>query len=370
MRFRLFALALAAALLPCLAHAAQVDPLQPVKTRLGADGVAQTEIASAFSKPGVAFKPEPMGQKLLEMYTSKYGSEVVRALQTRLTELGYFSKSATGRPEYLFRSGVRAFQREHGLKEDGKASPDLLELARQEQRKASPEVQQTLKALADSGPPQMYEVIVTPERLGEAKEFFLANTAILEEVRQRYGVPPEVTTGLLTVETRVGKFLGEDLALNNLASMAAANKYALVAGVFAGENVTPDRAAWLDAKAQEKAAWAYAELKALFSYARANGLDPAAMPGSIYGAVGVSQFMPTSLLRWGADGDGDGRVDVFQVRDAVSSMGNYLRAHGFTGNLEDEATLRQALFRYNHSDTYVNTIMAVAHYLKGGPALP
>jgi membrane-bound lytic murein transglycosylase B len=63
-------------------------------------------------------------------------------------------------------------------------------------------------------------------------------------------------------------------------------------------------------------------------------------------------------------------VDIFNVRDAVHSMANYLRNHGFTGNLDDEATMREALFRYNHSDTYVNTIMAVAHYLKGGSPQP
>jgi membrane-bound lytic murein transglycosylase B len=341
-----------------------------VKSKLISDGVPQPEVNSVFSKQEVRFTPDPMGKKLLEMYTAKYGSDVVRKLQTRLGALGYFFGPANGRPDYLFRNGVRAFQRDHGLSVDGRYSLDMLTLAEQEQQKASVETQTELKEMAAKGPPDMYEVIIQPERLAEAKAFLEANKQILDEVQQRYGVPPVVTVGLLTVETRVGKFLGDNLAVNNLASMAASSKAASVMSVFAGENVTPDRKAWLDSKASEKAAWAYTELKALFQYARQNKLDLAAMPGSIYGAIGVSQFMPTSLMRYGADGDGDGRVDIFNVRDAVNSMANYLRAHGFTGNLEDEATLREALFRYNHSQTYVNTIMAVSHFLKGGAPLP
>jgi membrane-bound lytic murein transglycosylase B len=360
-------LALFLALTATLALAGEFDA---VKSKLVSDGVPQAEVNSVFSKQEVRFTPEPMGKKLLEMYTSKYGSDVVRKLQTRLSALGYFFGPANGRPDFLFRNGVRAFQRDHSLSVDGRYSLDMLTLAEQEQQKASVETQTELKEMAAKGPPDMYEVIIQPERLAEAKAFLEGNKHILDDVQQRYGVPPVVTVGLLTVETRVGKFLGDNLAVNNLASMAASTKAASVMSAFSGENVTPDRRAWLDAKASEKAAWAYTELKALFQYARQNKLDLTAMPGSIYGAIGVSQFMPTSLLRYGVDGDGDGRVDIFNVRDAVNSMANYLRAHGFTGNLEDEATLREALFRYNHSQTYVNTIMAVSHFLKGGSPLP
>lgn len=350
------------------AHAGDFDAL---KARLASDGVSRAAVDAAFLNPAVAYTPTPMGTKLLEMYTKKYGSDVVRALQARLSELGYYFGQATGRPDFVFRNGVRAFQRDHGLAEDGKPGQDLLSLARQEQKKASAKTSAELKALADKGPPDVYEVILKPERLAEAREFLQANQAVLEEVRQRYGVPPTVTVGLLTVETRVGKFLGDNLALNNLASMAVSTSAQRVMGpFFAGENVTPDRKAWLDSQAADKAAWAYKELRALFKYATDNGLDPASMPGSIYGAIGVSQFMPTSILHFGRDGDGDGRINIFTVRDAVNSMGNYLRQHGFTGNLEDESTLREALFKYNHSQTYVNTIMAVSHFLKGGPALP
>lgn len=366
----LFAVILAVSGLLAGSGLALADEFSSLKTRLADDGVPQAEVKSVFSRPGVKFSPDPMGKKLLEMYTAKYGSDVVRRMQADLARLGYFFGKQDGRLSTEFRNAVRAFQQTHGLTPDGRYTLDLVTLADQETQPAPSEVSERLKAQAEAGPPQMYEALLTPERLAEAKEFYDANQPLLAQVKERYGVPPAVTVGLLTVETRAGKFLGENLAINNLASMAASSSYQSVAQVFAGENVTPDRQAWLTARAKEKAAWAYAELKALFRYADQNGLDAAAMPGSIYGAIGVSQFMPSSLLRFGMDGDGDGKVDIFNVADAVHSMGNYLRAHGFTGNLEDEATLREALYRYNHSNVYVNTIMAISHYLRGGPALP
>lgn len=363
----LLALAITTALAPAPALAGDFDT---IKTQLIAGGVPSSEVNATFSRPEVRFTLAPMGTKLLEMYTAKFGSDVVRSLQTGLTGLGYYFGAANGRLSSQFRNGVRAFQQDHGLPVDGRYSLDLLTLARQEHQKASPEVRAQLKAQADAGPPQVYEALLTPERLAEAKAFFEANGPLLKQVQERYGVPPTATVGLLTVETRAGKFLGDNLAINTLASMAASTDYSMVALMFAGESVTADRQKWLNAKAKDKAAWAFAELKALFTYARVNGLDITAMPGSIYGAIGISQFMPTSLLRFGVDGDNNGKVEIFNATDAVHSMGNYLRAHGFTGNMEDEATLRDSLFRYNHSDVYVNTIMSISHYLKGGPATP
>ena len=335
-----------------------------VRARLAADGVSQAELARVFDNPQVRFTQAPMGKKLLEMYTNKYGSRVVRGLQARLGQLGYYFGQATGRPDFLFRRGVKTFQRDNALPEDGRFGADLLAFAEATERRASAQTQKELGELAANGPPDVYEAIVTPERLAEAKAFFEANKPLLEEARRRFGVPPEAAVGLLSMETGMGRFLGDNLAVNNLASMAATSSAAKVMECLAGEDVTPERRAWLDAKARDKAAWAYAELKALFAYARLNTLDLTAMPGSIYGAIGISQFMPSSLLRFGVAGD-DGRVDVFRAQDAVLSMGNYLQSHGMSGNLGDEGSLRAALFRYNHSETYVNTILAVARFLTG-----
>jgi membrane-bound lytic murein transglycosylase B len=62
---------------------------------------------------------------------------------------------------------------------------------------------------------------------------------------------------------------------------------------------------------QRKADWAYAELKALILYAYRSGFDPLTLLGSIYGAIGLCQFIPSNILPYGIDADHDGRIDLF-----------------------------------------------------------
>jgi membrane-bound lytic murein transglycosylase B len=352
--------ALAALWSPGNALAGQFDALID---RLSADGLDRATVSAALTRPEARFDPGAMGKKLMEYYMATYGSELVRKIQARLADLEYYFGPQDGRLNYLTKMGAKAFQAQHGQKPDGKPSVELLGAVRAETAKAPASL--GLRALA-APKVSVYEVVLTPERLGEAKQFYKDNQPALRRAEARFGVPPEIMVGLLTVETRVGKFLGEDLAVNVLASMAVSPTFASVAAAFPEENVSPSQAAWLDAKAAEKSAWAYRELKALFAYAAANKLDLVTMPGSIYGAIGLCQFMPSNIPRFGVDGDGDGCVNLFNVDDALNSLASYLRHHGLKPGAGLDSQ-RKALYHYNHSVVYVNTIMAVADYLRGKP---
>jgi hypothetical protein len=74
------------------------------------------------------------------------------------------------------------------------------------------------------------------------------------------------------------------------------------------------------------------------------------------GAMGPMQFMPATWAVYGVDGDGDGVANILDQADAIFSAAHYLCADG-GGN---SATLYQAIFAYNHSDFYVNTVLGVA----------
>ena len=74
------------------------------------------------------------------------------------------------------------------------------------------------------------------------------------------------------------------------------------------------------------------------------------------GAMGPMQFMPATWAVYGVDGDGDGMADILDQADAIYSAAHYLCADGGGNN----ATLYQAIFAYNHSDYYVNTVLGVA----------
>ncbi|MBX6384752.1 MAG: lytic transglycosylase domain-containing protein [Microbispora sp.] len=75
------------------------------------------------------------------------------------------------------------------------------------------------------------------------------------------------------------------------------------------------------------------------------------------GALGPMQFMPATWKAYGVDGDGDGRADIWSPYDAVPSAAKYLCANGAGAGGEK---LRKAVWHYNHSWDYVNTVLSLA----------
>ena len=74
------------------------------------------------------------------------------------------------------------------------------------------------------------------------------------------------------------------------------------------------------------------------------------------GAQGPMQFLPSTWAAYGADGDGDGLVDVMNPVDAVHGAARLLCANGGA----DPDRLASALWNYNHSNDYVRQIMTLA----------
>jgi membrane-bound lytic murein transglycosylase B len=212
--------------------------------------------------------------------------------------------------------------------------------------------------------PELYLRYLNPFLLMQARSFLDAQRAALREARLRYDVPEEILVALLLVETRLGRNVGSKGALATLASMALAGDFALVAPHIERRDLPPRLALWLRWRTAQKSAWAYKELTALLIYAKNAGFDPASIPSSVYGAIGICQFMPSNALRYGVDLDGDGRVDLFSAADALLSTARFLKANGWAAELSRERQLA-VLYRYNHSHAYTRTILAVADRLRG-----
>lgn len=205
----------------------------------------------------------------------------------------------------------------------------------------------------------IWETWLTPERRAEIAAFMKRNARTLASAERIYGTPRRVLTAILVVETKLGKYCGERPALTVLASMAATRDYSTVAPLLADLPVTGGQREWLAMRMEQKADWAYDELKALLTLAWHNRIDPATMPGSIYGAIGLCQFMPSNALRLGVDGDRNGKIDLFTTADAVHSMANYLKAAGWRKNLSHKGQIR-VIMRYNHDLAYAGTVLAIA----------
>lgn len=215
-------------------------------------------------------------------------------------------------------------------------------------------------------PGPWFKGVVTEANALRCRDFIRTHDRAFYEAQRRYGVPQEVGAALLFVETRLGTYLGKNDAFHMLAGMAVTRMPELIPETVAALPDAHIRLPWIREKMQVKADWAYDELKALLTHCFANGLDPLSLKGSIYGAVGLCQFMPSNLPRYAADGDGDGVIDVFVPADAIASLSRYLMEHGWKPGLPLD---RQAkvLRSYNNMTIYANTILALAETIRRLP---
>ena len=328
--------------------------------RLEQDGFRPSDLQKLFHRSGMNYDPAPMRGKLRVLQKKYFGSYRTRLVQQGLAKLGYAVGKVDGAYGLKTANALKSYQKARGLSVDGVPSDAVLDsLAR--------DLKQTRKS-GWSG--KVYQAVRSPARLAEAREFVIAHWPVFYAMNQRYDVPWEIVAGILTIETRVGHFLGTRSPLVTLASMASCNDLDCAGTFFRKGSLSSEEQAWLKKTVRQRSDWAYDELKALLTYCARNKLDPLNMPGSIYGAFGIGQFMPSSVLRFGVDGDNDGDVDLFSVPDAVYSVGAYLHGHGWKGDMRSLDKKREVLFAYNHSQQYVNSILKVAEQMADAFALP
>jgi len=200
--------------------------------------------------------------------------------------------------------------------------------------------------------------------IDKARQYMQKYEAELARIEEQYRVDSSVITAILLVETGLGASLGTRSTLNTLSTMAALMDPAVRDMLW---DLIPDSKKISRKKFEKRAVarskWAYKELKAFLTYTDREGFDPTTIPGSFAGAVGVAQFMPTSILAYGKDGDDDGMVDMLNHTDAMASVANYLKSHGWRQG-QDRKKAEQIIHYYNHSTYYVNTILKIANLLK------
>jgi membrane-bound lytic murein transglycosylase B len=231
----------------------------------------------------------------------------------------------------------------------------IQELVRRLSRKPAADAGERIKAI--------YRGFLKPDVIDRADAFRNENQATLKRIRNRYCVPEEVVVAILLVETELGRNTGSRRAFNTLASMALAGDLDTIRPYLAEDLLTPSNEDYARRRCREKSDWAYQELKSLIRYAQSNGLDPLEIPGSIYGAIGLCQFMPSNVPVFGVDADGDGRIDLFAAEDALHSIGKYLSDHGWKCRMSSKRQHR-VIMTYNRSRTYANTVLAVAEQLR------
>ena len=150
-------------------------------------------------------------------------------------------------------------------------------------------------------------LFIEPKRIKNGKIFIKKNLETLERAEAQFGVPKEVITAILGVETRYGKIMGSYRVLDALSTLSF--DYPRRSNFFSQELIN------------------------LLLLARENDLDIFKLKGSYAGAMGYGQFIPSSYRAYAVDFDNDGSVDLLNsVEDAIGSIGNYLYQHGWKSN--------------------------------------
>ena len=205
-----------------------------------------------------------------------------------------------------------------------------------------------------------YKGVVTAANAKTCNDFLLKHNDAFIQAKRRYDVPPHIAVALLFVETRLGTVLGDvpENAFFTLASMSVCSTPESISSWLKRLPKYEQHLSWLTETMNKRADWAYREVRSLIEYMLHDKVSPDNLPGSIYGAVGLCQFMPSNIRIYGDDGDGDGRIDLFTVPDAVSSLAKYLHSHGWEAGIS-RAKQHKVLMAYNHSRIYANTILAL-----------
>lgn len=144
---------------------------------------------------------------------------------------------------------------------------------------------------------------ITPDNVQNGVVFWNQYEDALNRAWQVYGVPPEIIVGIIGVETRWGRVMGKTRILDALATLSF--NYPRRAEYFSGE------------------------LETFLLMARDEQDDPLNLKGSFAGAIGYGQFMPSSYKQYAVDFSGDGHINLWDPVDAIGSVANYFKAHGW-----------------------------------------
>ncbi len=154
-----------------------------------------------------------------------------------------------------------------------------------------------------------YKRNINSKRIELGKSLLLENKKILQEIYLKYKVPPEIIVSIWGIETNYGSFMGNFNIIEALATLAYASK--------------------------RKDFFKKELLNSLLIYEKNFKNSDKILLGSWAGAMGQSQFMPSSFLNYAVDYNKDGVIDIWNSKkDIFASIANYLKLHKWQENTD------------------------------------
>jgi lytic murein transglycosylase len=144
-------------------------------------------------------------------------------------------------------------------------------------------------------------------RIPRGRNAAAEHAGVLAQIEARYGVPKEIVLGVWGMETNYGSFTGDKDAIRSLATLA----HIRYRGDFFRD-----------------------ELLTALELIQKGHAERSELRGSWAGAMGHTQFMPSSYMKYAVDWTGDGHADIWRsTPDALASTANYLKGYGWVPGL-------------------------------------
>jgi len=148
------------------------------------------------------------------------------------------------------------------------------------------------------------EIFIQEKRINQGFIFWQNNESKLSEAEKIFGVPVEIITAIIGVETFYGRMAGSYRVVDALNTLAF--------------------------HYPERAAFFRVEFEQFLLLTREQGFDPLSLKGSYAGAMGMPQFISSSYRHYAIDFDGDDIIDIWNnPNDAIGSVANYFVEHGW-----------------------------------------
>ena len=172
--------------------------------------------------------------------------------------------------------------------------------------------------------------LVNDETVKNGVAFFEKYKALFCRIYAETKVEASDIIGIINWESRLGFVTGEQKIIRIFAAQyffgETRNEKLIQSGEYKKEGAMSVEAGKKRVERLKKNA--FSNFKALLIQAKEKNFDPLEVKGSWAGAIGFPQFMPASM-KFAVDGNGDGNIDLFVMEDAIASVANYLKLHGY-----------------------------------------
>ena len=173
--------------------------------------------------------------------------------------------------------------------------------------------------------------LINDETVKAGVDFFEKYKSLFCKIYAETKVEPGDIIGILNWESKLGLVTGEQKIIKIFAAQYFSgekiNDDFVKSGEYAKEGSMSVEAGKKRVERLKKNA--FSNFKALLIQAKEKKFDPNELKGSWAGAIGFPQFMPASM-KFAKDGNGDGKIDLFVMEDAIASVANYLKLHGYS----------------------------------------